>query len=129
MTTAMTVVSLLCGLAILGMWIWIAVALRMAYTKMDLLLELLSDSSAIRDRAFLNSGGPWGRLLLIGGVSGIVTFPGFYLKRGGIRTEDLERLPRPIKKKLVALHWSALTLLTSLTTFVVLAEIIEVYEL
>ena len=58
MTTAMTVVSLLCGLAILGMWIWIAVALRMAYTKMDLLLELLSDSSAIRDRAFLNSGGP-----------------------------------------------------------------------
>jgi len=129
MTTAMTVVSLLCGLAILGMWIWIAVALRMAYTKMDLLLELLSDSSAIRDRAFLNSGGPWGRLLLIGGVSGIVTFPGFYLKRGGIRTEDLERLPRPIKKKLVALHWSALTLLTSLTIFVALAEIIEAYEL
>lgn len=125
----MTVVSLLCGLAILGMWIWIAVALRMAYTKMDLLLELLSDSSAIRDRAFLNSGGPWGRLLLIGGVSGIVTFPGFYLKRGGVRTEDLERLPRPIKKKLVALHWSALTLLVSLTIFVVLAEIIEAYEL
>ena len=129
MTTAMTVVSLLCGLTILGMWIWIAVALHMAYTKMDWLLDLLKDSSAIRDRAFLNSGGPWGRLLLIGGVSGIVTFPGFYLKRGGIRNEDLERLPRPIKKKLVALHWSALTLLASLTTFVVLAEIIEAYEL
>lgn len=129
MTTAMTVASLLCGLAILGMWIWIAVALHMAYTKMDWLLDLLKDSSAIRDRAFLNSGGPWGRLLLIGGVSGIVTFPGFYLKRGGIRTEDLERLPRPIKKKLVALHWSALTLLTSLTIFVALAEIIEAYEL
>lgn len=125
----MTVASLLCGLAILGMWIWIAVALHMAYTKMDWLLDLLKDSSAIRDRAFLNSGGPWGRLLLIGGVSGIVTFPSFYLKRGGIRTEDLERLPRPIKKKLVALHWTALTLLTSLTIFVALAEIIEAYEL
>lgn len=128
MTTAMTVVSLLCGLAIFGMWIWIAIALHMAYTKMDLLLDLLRDSSAIRDRAFLNSGGPWGRLLLIGGVSGFVTFPGFFLKRGGISTEDLANLPLPTKRKLVALHWSVIALLTSTTIFVVLAEIIEAFE-
>lgn len=111
MTTAMTVASLLCGLGVLGIWIWIAVALHIAYTKMELVLELLKNSSAIKERAFLNNSGPWGKLLLIGGVSGIVTFPGFFLKQGSINTEDLSNLPQSMKKKLVALHWSAITLL------------------
>lgn len=74
----MTIISLLCGLGVLGIWIWIAVALHMAYTKMELILELLKNSSVIKARAFLNYSGPWGKLLLIGGVSGIVAFPGFF---------------------------------------------------
>ena len=125
----MTVISLLCGLGVLGIWIWIAIALHMAYTKMDLILQLLKNSSAVRERAFLNNSGPWGKLLLIGGVSSIVTFPGFFLKRGGISTEDLANLPLPTKRKLVALHWSVIALLTSTTIFVALAEIIEAFEI
>lgn len=129
MTTSMTIISLLCGLGALGIWIWIAVALHMAYTKMDLILELLKNSSVIKERAFLNYSGPWGKLLLIGGVSGIVTFPGFFLKQGSISTEDLSKLPQSMTKKLVALHWSVIALLTSTTIFVVLAEIVEAFEI
>ena len=129
MTTSMTIISLLCGLGVLGIWIWIALALHMAYTKMDLILELLKNSSAIKERAFLKYSGPWGKLLLIGGVSGIVTFPGFFLKQGSISTEDLSKLPQSMTKKLVALHWSDIALLTSTTIFVVLAEIVEAFEI
>ena len=53
----------------------------MAYTKMELILELLKNSSAIKERALLNYSGPWGKLLLIREVSGIVTFPGFFSSR------------------------------------------------
>ncbi|WP_423144599.1 hypothetical protein [Pseudomonas chlororaphis] len=96
---------------ILGTLIWIGVALHMAYTKMDELLDHLKNCSAIMARAPLKHGGPWGKLLLIGGISGIVTFPGFYLKRGELSAEDLKNFPALFKRKLAVLQWSVIGLL------------------
>ncbi|MNE98992.1 hypothetical protein D3C80_1975980 [compost metagenome] len=62
-------------------------------------------------RAPLRQGGPWGKLLLVGGISGIVTFPGFYLKRGGMSVEDLSNFPVALKRKLAVLQWSVIALL------------------
>lgn len=42
------------------------------------------------NRAPLRYEGPWGKLLLIGGISGVVTFPGIYLKHGGVSVENLK---------------------------------------
>lgn len=94
-----------------GIFIWMGVCWYLAYTKMDLMLEHLRNCSAIRARAPLRYCGPWGMLLLVGGISGIVTFPGFYLKRGGMSTKDLDNFPAPLKRKLAILHWCNLVLL------------------
>lgn len=91
--------------------VWITVALHMAYTKMDWMLEQLKNCTAIMVRAPLKHGGPWGRLMLIGGISGIVTFPNFYLKRGELCPEDLEKFPANLKRKLAVLQWTLLGLL------------------
>jgi hypothetical protein len=71
---------------------------------MDLMLEHLKNCSAIMTRAPLRYGGPWGRLLLVGSISGVVTFPKFYLKRGELSSEDLASFPMLLKRKLVVLQ-------------------------
>ncbi|SDZ67004.1 hypothetical protein [Pseudomonas sp. NFIX28] len=111
MSTPEIVFGYLGGVVILGAFVWIGVALHMAYTKLDELLDHLKNCSAIMARAPLKHGGPWGKLLLIGGISGIVTFPGFYLKRGELSAEDLNNFPAPFKRKLAVLQWSVIGLL------------------
>lgn len=109
-----TVDALLVGIGLLyfaAAIVWITVALHMAYTKMDRILEHLKNCTAIMVRAPLRHGGPWGRLMLIGGISGIVTFPKFYLKRGELCPEDLEKFPANLKRKLAVLQWTLLGLL------------------
>lgn len=95
-----------------GMFIWIGVALYLAYTRMDEMLEYLKNCSAVMIRAPLRFAGPWGKLLLIGGISGIVTFPGVYLKHGGVCVEDLKEFPAPLKRKLAVLQWTGIILLS-----------------
>ncbi|MCP1488718.1 hypothetical protein J3D48_005031 [Pseudomonas fluorescens] len=100
-----------------GQILWIGVCLHLAYTKMDLMLEHLKNCSAITARAPLRHGGPWGKLLLVGGISGIVTFPLFYLKRGELSSEDLANFPASLKRKLVMLQWSVISLLLVMISF------------
>ncbi|MEB0044837.1 MULTISPECIES: hypothetical protein [unclassified Pseudomonas] len=95
-----------------GMLIWIGVCLHLAYTRMDEMLERLKNCSAIMRRAPLRYAGPWGKLLLVGGISGIVTFPGIYLKHGGVSVEDLSNFPVSLKRKFAVLQWAAMVLLT-----------------
>lgn len=122
MTSAEIIVGALCGLVLFGLLIWNVVALYLAYTKLDLMLEKLKNCSAIVTRAPLRHGGPWGKLLLVGGISGIVTFPRFYLSRGELDVEDLETFPIALKRKLIALQWAVIGLLATMVMLVVLWE-------
>lgn len=70
MSTSEIAFGYLGGVVILGTLVWIGVALHMAYTKLDELLDHLKNCSAIMARAPLKHGGPWGKLLLIGGAPG-----------------------------------------------------------
>ena len=99
-----------------GMFIWIGGALYLAYTRMDEMLEYLKNCSAVMIRAPLRFAGPWGKLLLIGGISGIVTFPGVYLKHGGVCVEDLKEFPVPLKRKLAVIQWTGIILLSMMLT-------------
>lgn len=91
--------------------VWITVALHMAYTKMDMMLDLFKNCKAIMVRAPLRHGGPWGKIMLIGGISGIVTFPNFYLKRDELSLEDLKNIPTSLRRKLAILQWTVWGLL------------------
>lgn len=129
MTTTAFIAGYLCGLVLVCMFVWIAIALHIAYTKMDTMLEYLKNSSSVMALAPLKRGGPWGRLLLIGGISGFVTFPNFYIRRGGVNPEDLRKLPKPLKRQLVVLQWSAITLFISLMLSVASYKLIKAYHL
>lgn len=100
-----------------GILIWIGTSLHLAYTKMDLMLGHLKNSPAISVWAPMRDGGPWGKLLLVGGISGLVTFPNFQLKRGQLNPEDLASFPPGLKRKLIFLQWSMIGLLLVMVTF------------
>jgi hypothetical protein len=125
MSNDLYIVGVLCGLSILGMLIWIAVALHMAYTKIDSILDTLNNCPAVKDRIFLRDLGPWGHLILIGNISSYVTFPRVFIKHGSLSAEDLGRLPTSITKKLKFLQWSAIWLFSILVFFVIVTEFLR----
>ena len=94
-----------------GIFLWIGMCLHLAYTQMDLMLNHLKNSSLLNTFVPLRQGGPWGKLVLVGSISSVVTFPGFYLRRGSVNTEDLRGFPTALKRKLVILQWCGLILL------------------
>lgn len=113
------------GAVLIAMCIWIALMLHVAYTKMDFILEHLKNCKAIMVRAPLRHGGPWGNLMLAGGIAGIITFPGFYLKMGELSLDELQAFPHLLKRKLIIMHWSALGLMTTL----ILLVLVDRFEL
>ncbi|MBV7512915.1 hypothetical protein [Pseudomonas sp. PDM25] len=116
------------GAVLLGLFIWIGICLHLAYARMDEMLERLKNCSAVMNRAPLRHAGPWGKLLLVGGISGIVTFPGIYLKHGGVSIEDLNSFPAPLKKKLAVLQWGVILLLAAMFVSVAAIKITKAYN-
>lgn len=122
MNSAELIVGGLCGVVIILMVIWIGIALYIARVKMDLILEHLKNSSAGARLAVLRHGGAWGRLLLVGGASGLVTFTNFYIRRGTLSTDDVDNFPSTLKQKLVLMQWSAIALLSAMTVLVTVGK-------
>ncbi|MBN6776656.1 hypothetical protein JRG42_24690 [Pseudomonas granadensis] len=122
MNSAELVIGGLCGVVIILMIIWIWTALYIARLKMDLILEHLKDSSAGTRLAALKHGGAWGRLLLVGGASGLVTFANFYIRRGTLSTNDVKNFPSSLKQTLVLMQWSAVGLLSLMAVLVALGK-------
>lgn len=101
-------VFLVLGLSIFGgAFFCICISLHVAYTKMDLMLEHLKNCSIVRTHSPLKYGGPWGKLMLIGWIAGLFTFPEYYLKRGEASAEDLNDFPKHLRKKLVMLKMAS----------------------
>lgn len=94
-----------------GLIACIGYTLYLAYTKMEVLLGYFQNSPAVANFLPLRHGGPWGKILIVGGISGYATFPNFYIKRGRISPEDITNLPSPIRHKLIVLQWSSIVLL------------------
>ena len=56
------------------------------------------------NRALLAGSGSLGRLFVLGGIASVVMKPDLYLKDGGAVTEDIERFPNSLKKRIIFLH-------------------------
>jgi hypothetical protein len=87
-----------------GVLAFLTIALHTAYTKMDMMLSYLKHCPFIMSRAFLRDGGPWGRLLILGAIVGVLKTPGLYVPDGSVSIEDVLNFPRELKAKLIALY-------------------------
>lgn len=123
MGTVDFVVGCLCGAVIVCMFVWIVLALRIAFTQMDLMLGFLRNCSFIGSLAKFKQGGLWGKLLLVGSVSGVVTFSGLYIRLRTVDAEDIRRIPVQLKRRLVFLQWAGIVLINLLFLLVLVSKI------
>lgn len=107
------VFGLLGGILVIGAIIWIVIALRIAYTHLNLMLKHLENSSTVTTLTQLKQGSLWGRVLLVGSISSVLTFPDFYIKRGRASAEDISLFPTLLKRKLVVLQWGGIVIMSS----------------
>jgi hypothetical protein len=98
------------GAIFLMIFIWIGFALYLAYTKMDVMLKHLKNSTAVMALSHYRHLGVWGNFNLIAGIAALVAFPGRHIKSGSLSAEDIDNLPAPIKRKLVIWRWGILIL-------------------
>lgn len=125
MTTTQFVVGYICGVVLLSIFIWIAIGLHMAYTKMDMMLSHLEKCSVIVDLTPLRNNGPLGKFLLVGSISGILTFPDMYIRRGNVNADDVKNFPRTLKRKLILMQWMGITLMSALAISVAAYELLK----
>lgn len=117
-------VFLAAGLIDFGMgFVCIGAALHIAYTKMDVMLDHLKNSPSAMALTSLKHGGAWGKLLMVGGISGLVTFPDFYVKRGSLSAEDLDGFPVLLKRKLVILQWCSIGVLVLMVILAIVVKL------
>jgi hypothetical protein len=88
----------------IGVLAFLSIALHTAYTKMDIMLAYLKNCPFIMNRAFLKDGGPWGRLLILGAIVGVLRTPGLYIPDGSASMEDVLNFPARLKERLIALY-------------------------
>ncbi|MDY7563094.1 hypothetical protein QN382_04890 [Pseudomonas sp. 10B1] len=94
-----------------GIFIWIAIAMYLAYTKMDLMLGHMKNSPIVMIRRFLIHAGPWGRMHVFGLIMGMMVTPGMALRRGAVSAEDLKNFPASLKRQLIVMQWAGWGLL------------------
>jgi hypothetical protein len=75
------------GVILLLSFVWLVVALHMAYTKMDVLFGHLKNSPAITVLAFWRHAGPSGRLRMISNIAHYVSSPRRGIENGSISAE------------------------------------------
>ncbi|MFJ7886251.1 hypothetical protein ACIQYF_22690 [Pseudomonas sp. NPDC096917] len=107
------VFGLLGGILVIGAIIWLIIALRITYTHLDLMLKHLENSSTVTTPTQLKQGSLWGRVLLVGSISSVLTFPDFYIKRGRASAEDISLFPTLLKRNLVVLQWGGIVIMSS----------------
>ena len=113
MSIEIIVFGLLGGILVIGAIIWLIIALRIAYTHLELMLKHLENSSTVTTLTQLKQGSLWGRVLLVGSISSVLTFPDFYIKRGRASAEDISLFPALLKRKLVVLQWGGIVIMSS----------------
>lgn len=89
---------------LVGVFALMGVFLYVGYSRMEEMLGHLENCQAIQQRKFLMHVGPWGTVMLTASIAGIMTFPGIYLRHGGVSQADLDAFPSPLKRKLILLH-------------------------
>ena len=110
MTPAKLIFGVLGGAVLLMIFIWMGLALYLSYTKIDVMLKHLKNSTAVMALSRYRHLGAWGHLHLIAGIAALVAFPDRHIRNGTLSASDLNSLPGSLKRQLVIWRWGVLIL-------------------
>ena len=110
-----------------GLIINIGRSLYLAYTQKDFILSHLENCKLVKRWAFMNRVGPWGRMVFIGTVSGLLASPRIQIILGEANAEDIENFPKKLKQTLITLQRTTRWLVVSLIALTV-AQKLNLFE-
>lgn len=122
MITAELVAVSLCGLVMIGQFVCIGVALYLSYTKGDFMSLHFKTIPSILKFGIHHRSSLRGRVHLIASISGVLTFPGFYIKRGLATAEEINSFPTPLKRKLVMMQWCFIVLMAAMVLLFIIIK-------
>lgn len=88
----------------------LVVAIYIAYFRVNEVIDNLSNSSFVSSNRYYMEAGPFGRLLFIGCVSAVLTFPRRHLERGELNAQDYSRFPTKLMVLIKLVNYSVWTL-------------------
>jgi hypothetical protein len=101
---AVDAVFLISGLIVFGgMLVVFGGVIHLGCTKGNVLLEHFQNGSSLITIPARIDPGLTGKVRLVYSVSSVVTFSRFYLKRGLVTAEDINRFPSDLRRRLVTL--------------------------
>ena len=123
LSTADTLFLVVGVVDISGLFAGVGYMLFLANTKMNILQRCFKNSWGVTGREEFGYSGVWRRIMIIGRISGYVTFSTFYINRGILSADDLKELPASLKRKLIALQWIGIILLIVMFGLALVAEL------
>ncbi|MCB2252185.1 hypothetical protein KTQ74_09775 [Pseudomonas chlororaphis] len=124
-TTAHIVLGVFIGITFLGMFVLIGIYMYLGYTSMDKILEAVRNCSLINRYRFYLSVGPWGKMVMVGGVASCLLFSGYLIKHGELSKDDIDNFPEPLKGRLLMSQYVGWALMASLAIEVVAVKMLR----
>jgi len=107
------------GYIVTALITWIGASLYLAHSLRQKIIEHMKNSTLVILTAPDTSQSQWKKFIWINNVASYITHPVFYIKRGELCSSDIQNLPKPIKRKLVALRWAILGLVMCIAMYFV----------
>jgi MFS-type transporter involved in bile tolerance (Atg22 family) len=114
MSTSYIIQGCIGAITLLGMLIWLVIALYLAKTRASEFTKHFPNSLLIKLSTPSKHDGIVSQLLYIGALGSYTTFPSGHIKRGEISATDLLQLPAHIRRLFKIMHYTALGLIASL---------------
>jgi len=98
------------GMVILGSFAVLGASLYLAYARKDQIVECFKNSPGVTSAAPSQRGAIRSHLMWISTVTSYVAFPRGHLRRGEVDRRDLDALPASLRRELIVLRWTLLSL-------------------
>jgi len=123
LTTLEYVLASFCLITFIGTLIMIGVYLHWGNTKTEEIMNHVKNCKIINNNRFYLYMGAWGRMAMMGMISGFLAFPGYHLRKGMLDIDDINNFPELLKKKLIMSFYIGWGILISLALEVIAIKI------
>ncbi|MGE8154887.1 hypothetical protein ACQKP5_27030 [Pseudomonas vancouverensis] len=110
------------SVVIICQFICIGIALFLGHTKGDLMSKHFKSNASFLTIGLYRRTSFYGRVHFILGISSVLTFPGFFLKRGLVSADEIRSFPLKLKRQLIMLQWSGIGLVIAMILLVIVGK-------
>lgn len=107
------------GYIVIGALTWVVISLYLCRSFREQIISHMPSSTSVVSTAPTKTDNQWKKFIWINNVAAYVTFPSFHIKRGELNPDEIQNLPVPLRRRLIALRWGIVSLVSSVAILLV----------